>query len=430
MHHLLLLDVPGTAKTPDGSSDWIFWLILVLAAVGAFLVVRWSKRRGERQAALQKPRSERIRAIGEVDEDEEEAAPTPSPAPAPRPVPVPRPAPAPAPEPEPEPEPEPVLSAEELRKAKIKEPFLVTDTGIREGLEKTRSQGFVSRLAGIFKKDLDENLEQQLEEVLLTSDIGIRTAQKLLARVRENLGRQDLRQSDKVWTFLRREVQDIFEQVPESAEPKVPGPLVISVVGVNGTGKTTTIGKLAHRYVSQGKKVLVVAADTYRAAAGDQLNVWADRVHASFFQGPEGRDPSSVAFDGIKQGVADQMDVILVDTAGRLHTNKNLVEELKKMTRVCGKALEGAPHQTLLVLDATIGQNAIAQAQTFTEGVGVTGIVLTKLDGTAKGGVIIGIADMLRLPVQYVGIGEKLEDLKPFHASEFIEALFGEATSL
>lgn len=390
----------------QSGNDWIFWVILAVVAVGAIAFVLWSKRRGEAKAAL--PRAERLRPLTEAPDEDEEEEPLPPPPP-----------PAKAPAAVPEPQPEPVA------KAKVLEPFLVKDVAVREGLEKTRSQGFVSRLAGIFRKELDENLEQHLEEVLLTSDIGVRTAQKLLANAKSTLNRQELRTPDKVFTFLKEQVQQIFDEVPPHQVTNAPSPLVISVVGVNGTGKTTTIGKLAHRYVKEGKKVLLVAADTYRAAAGEQLGVWAQRVSAGFFQGPDGRDPSSVAFDGIKQGIADGYDVILVDTAGRLHTNKNLVEELKKMTRVCAKAMDGAPHQTLLVLDATIGQNAIAQAQTFTEGVGVTGIVLTKLDGTAKGGVIIGISDMLKLPVQYVGVGEKMDDLRPFHPTDFTEALFG-----
>jgi len=389
----------------SGSGDWVFLLVLALAVVAGILLIRWSKKRGERVAARM-ARREEVRPVTEKEEEPEEEPVRPirslepvPPAEVPKPV-------------------EP--------KAKVLEPFLVkVDEDIKGGLEKTRSQGFVSRLAGIFKKELDEDFEARLEEVLLTSDIGVKTAQKLLAKVRETLSKSELREFEKVWRLLREEVEAILASVGEREVVERKGALVISVVGVNGTGKTTTIGKLAHRYIKSGKKVMVVAADTFRAAAGEQLGVWAERVGALFFMGPDGRDPSSVAFDGIKKGVEDGADVILVDTAGRLHTNKNLVEELKKMTRVCGKALDGAPHETLLVLDATIGQNAIAQAQTFMDGVGVTGIVLTKLDGTAKGGVVIGISDMLGLPVQYVGIGEKMDDLRPFDGKQFVEALFG-----
>ena len=317
----------------------------------------------------------------------------------------------------PEPEPE-----------EAKKPIELLPVGktIHDGLEKTRKQGFVSRLAGLFRKELDDDLEQQLEEVLLTSDIGVKTASKLLGALKGELSRSELKDADAVWTFMRDEVKNLLGREDDFVAPEMDRkPWVIAVIGVNGTGKTTTIGKLAARFGSQGKKVLMVAADTYRAAAVDQLEIWSQRAGAAFHRGKENQDPASVAFDGIKQGVEDGVDIVLVDTAGRLHTQKNLVEELKKIIRVCDKAWEGAPQETLLVLDATTGQNAIQQANIFAGAVDVHGIVLTKLDGTAKGGVIIGICDQMKIPVRYVGVGEKVEDLQPFSAEGFLDGLFG-----
>ncbi len=244
--------------------------------------------------------------------------------------------------------------------------------------------------------------------------------------MREALGRDDLRKQELVWSFLKEEITGILTgPSPEIRKPAPGTPEVILVVGVNGVGKTTTIGKLGLR-LGQGRKVRFVAGDTFRAAAVEQLQIWADRVGASLHRGEEGADPASVVFDGIKAGVEAGDDLILVDTAGRLHTKVNLVEELKKIHRVAGKALDGAPHQTLLVLDATNGQNALQQADTFGREVGVSGIALTKLDGTAKGGVIIGICDTFEIPVTWVGIGERPEDLRQFDPNEFTSLLFGE----
>ena len=310
------------------------------------------------------------------------------------------------------------------------EPVELLPTGrtIQQGLEKTRNQGFVSRLAGLFRKEIDEELEGRMEEVLLTSDIGVKTAQKLLTSIKDVLTRTDLKDPDKVWSFMREEVKLLLSSSEGSDEEVFSDkPHVIAVVGVNGTGKTTTIGKLAALYGRGGKKVMLVAADTFRAAAVEQLGIWAERAGALFHRGQENQDPASVAFDGIKKGLEEEADIIMIDTAGRLHTQKNLVGELKKIVKVCGKAYEGAPHETILVLDATTGQNAIQQANIFRGEVGVQGIVLTKLDGTAKGGVIIGICDMLQIPVRYVGVGEKVEDLQPFNVDAFIDGLFGDS---
>jgi fused signal recognition particle receptor len=300
---------------------------------------------------------------------------------------------------------------------------------IQQGLEKTRKQGFVARLTGLFRKELDVDIEQQLEEVLLTSDIGVKTAQKLLAAIKEKLDRNELKEAAAVWELLRSEVKSLLHSTEGSAGLTLTDqkPWIIAVVGVNGTGKTTTIGKLAAKYRKAGKQVLMVAADTFRAAAVEQLAVWAERSGAEFHRGEDGQDPASVAFDGIKRGQEAGVDVILIDTAGRLHTQKNLVEELKKIIRVCGKASDGAPHETLLVLDSTTGQNAIQQATIFGGAVGLQGIVLTKLDGTAKGGVVIGICDQMQIPVKFIGVGEQVEDLLPFDGDAFLDGLFGEA---
>lgn len=328
--------------------------------------------------------------------------------------------------PEAEAEPEAPTETVEARPKPAPEALLPIGRTIQQGLEKTRTQGFVSRLAGIFKKEMDEELEGRLEEVLLTSDIGMKTAQKLLTSITDVLSKGELKDPQRVWSFLREEVKlllsssDVNEE--QSFEHK---PQIIIVVGVNGTGKTTTIGKLAARYERRGMKVMLVAADTFRAAAVEQLGIWAERAGALFHRGKDNQDPASVAFDGIKKGLEEEADVIMIDTAGRLHTQKNLIGELKKIVKVCGKAHAGAPHETILVLDATTGQNAIQQANIFRGEVGVQGIILTKLDGTAKGGVIIGICDMLQIPVRYVGVGEKVEDLQPFKADAFIDGLFG-----
>jgi fused signal recognition particle receptor len=295
------------------------------------------------------------------------------------------------------------------------------------GLERTRS-GWVKRLGQLFagKKELDPALLDEIEKVLLTADIGVRTSQKLLAEIRESLDKKAIKDPAAVWGFLRRRSVEILTMDAPAVDFSVAQPFVLLVIGVNGSGKTTTIGKLASKLQSQGKTVLLAAGDTFRAAATEQLEVWGAKVGAHVVRGKDGGDPSSVVFDGVKRARAEGIDVVIADTAGRLHTKTNLMEELQKVRRVTGKAMEGAPHETWLVIDATSGQNAIAQAQVFTQTMSVTGIVLTKLDGTAKGGVILGIADQLRIPVRYIGVGERVEDLREFEAEDFVEALFGE----
>ena len=293
------------------------------------------------------------------------------------------------------------------------------------GLARTRS-GFVARLGEIFKgrKELDPSVVGDIEKVLLTADIGVRTSQNLLEEIRSSLSRRELGDPDAVWAFLRRRSSEMLTLPAPPVDFNAARPFVLLVIGVNGSGKTTTIGKLAAKLAADGKKVLLAAGDTFRAAAVEQLDVWAGRAGATLVRGKEGVDPSSVIFDGVKRGVTEGFDVVIADTAGRLHTKVDLMQELQKVRRVVAKACPGAPHETWLVIDSTSGQNAIAQAQIFTEAMSVSGIVLTKLDGTAKGGVILGIADQLKLPVRYIGIGEKVDDLRAFDPDDFVDALF------
>jgi fused signal recognition particle receptor len=298
-------------------------------------------------------------------------------------------------------------------------------TALAPGLARTRA-GWVSRLGHLFagKREIDPALVEEIEKVLLTADIGVRTSQKLLEEIRVSLGKRELADPKAVWNYLRKRCAEILQVQAPEVEFSRAKPFVLLAIGVNGSGKTTTIGKLASKIKSDGKSVLLAAGDTFRAAAAEQLEVWGSRVGAPVVRGKEGSDPSSVIFEGIKRAQSDGIDVVIADTAGRLHTKTNLMDELQKVRRVIGKALEGAPHETWLVIDSTSGQNAIAQAQIFTQAMSVTGIVLTKLDGTAKGGVILGITDQLGIPVRYIGVGERVEDLRAFDAEEFVEALF------
>jgi fused signal recognition particle receptor len=293
------------------------------------------------------------------------------------------------------------------------------------GLAKTRA-GWVSRLGQVFsgRKQIDPSLVDEMEKVLLTADIGVRTSSKLLEDVRRSMGKKELTDTDAIWAFLRRRCREILSFDAPPVRWDRARPFVLLIIGVNGSGKTTTIGKLAAQLRASGKNVLLAAGDTFRAAATEQLEVWGGRVGVEVVRGKDGADPSSVIFDAIRRGKAQGADVVIGDTAGRLHTKTDLMQELEKVRRVVGKAEEGAPHETWLVIDATSGQNAIAQAQIFTQAMAVTGIVLTKLDGTAKGGVILGIVDQLGIPVRYIGVGERVEDLRAFDADEFVEALF------
>ncbi len=298
---------------------------------------------------------------------------------------------------------------------------------LKKGLSKTH-QGFVEKVDQLFlgKKTIDQDVLDELETVLFQADLGVKTASDLIEGVRQGLKRGELKEPEKVKEFIKQEILRILKTGEKSLsiDFSKTKPFVFMVVGVNGGGKTTTIGKIAHHYSSQKKKVLVGAADTFRAAAVEQLEIWANRVGADLIKQSKGSDPSAVAFDSVHAAKARDVDLVFIDTAGRLHTKVNLMEELKKVKRIIGRECPGAPHEVLLVLDATTGQNAISQAKLFNEAVGVTGIAITKLDGTAKGGIIVGITEELQIPIRYVGVGEGVDDLKEFNASEFVQALF------
>jgi fused signal recognition particle receptor len=298
---------------------------------------------------------------------------------------------------------------------------------LKAGLAKTRDS-LVSRMDTLFlgKKVIDPELLDELEEILITSDLGVSTTLELLEDARARLRRQELTDPQALKQTLKEKILLSLEKMNRAAELVMPaeGPFVIMVVGVNGVGKTTTIGKIAYKFVQSGQSVLLVAADTFRAAAIDQLKIWGERTKVEVVAQKPGADPSSVAYDALDYARPRNFDVVIIDTAGRLHTKVNLMEELKKIKRVIGKKLDGAPHEVMLVLDATTGQNAISQAKLFNEVVGVTGLALTKLDGTAKGGVVINISHELQIPIRFIGIGEKMEDLRDFEPAEFVEALF------
>jgi fused signal recognition particle receptor len=303
---------------------------------------------------------------------------------------------------------------------------------LAEGLQKTRG-GFMARIAQLVgaSASLDEKFLGELEEILFTADIGVRTADRLMAHVREKLKNRELADPQKVKAALRTEIERVLTLDGAFTSGGLPSaattPQVVMIVGVNGSGKTTTLGKLAFKERANGKSVLLGAGDTFRAAAAEQLDVWAGRAEVDIVKGPPDSDPASVCFDAVKRAVDEGRDLCLLDTAGRLHTKVGLMDELKKVRRVIDKAMPGAPHETWLVVDGTTGQNGLEQAKQFHEALGLTGIVLTKLDGTAKGGIVIGICDQLKVPVRYVGVGEKIGDLRPFDPREFVAALFEEA---
>ena len=294
---------------------------------------------------------------------------------------------------------------------------------IKKGLEKTR-KSFVANVEHIIigYAQIDDDFLDDLEGTLLTSDLGPKTTGYLMKEVRRGVTEGIINDTRDVLPFMEDRITEILSAQEETLD--LHHPEVILVVGVNGVGKTTTIAKLAHYYADQGKKVIIAAADTFRAAAADQLSVWGQRINVPVIKHKEGADPAAVVYDAMEAAKARNADFVIVDTAGRLHTKVNLMEELKKIGRVANNHVEGAPHQTLLVLDGTTGQNAVSQAKLFGEAVPVNGIVVTKLDGTAKGGVVISIKEELGVPVRWIGIGEGMDDLRPFHAKEFAAALF------
>ena len=298
---------------------------------------------------------------------------------------------------------------------------------LQERLSKTRNS-FVHRVDELFlgRKEIDAKLLDDLEEILITADLGVNTVIDLLDEIRSGVSRKDLKDPLALKSALKERILTFFAGYDDAAAVKMPAPnpFVIMVVGVNGVGKTTTVGKIANKFVRAGSKVLLVAADTFRAAAIEQLKIWGDRVGVEVVAKQQGADPSSVAYDAMDYAATRDYDVIIIDTAGRLHTKVNLMEELKKIKRVIGNKLQGAPHEILLVLDATTGQNSISQARLFNEAIGITGMALTKLDGTAKGGIVVNICHDFQIPIRFIGIGEKMDDLRDFDPLEFIEALF------
>ncbi len=300
-----------------------------------------------------------------------------------------------------------------------------------KGLEKTK-QSFFSKIARtvVGKSKVDDEVLDDLEEVLITSDVGVETTLKIIEKIEERVARDKVLGVDELNTILKEEITSLLEEnnsvdqvnfeIPKHAD----GPHVIMVVGVNGVGKTTTIGKLAHQYKSAGKKVVLGASDTFRAAAVDQLIIWADRVGVPIVQQGMGADPASVAFDTLQSAKSQNADVVIIDTAGRLHNKVNLMNELTKIKRVMDKVIPNSPHEVMLVLDGSTGQNAYEQAKQFSAATDITCLAITKLDGTAKGGVVIGISDQMKIPVKYIGVGEGMEDLQPFIRAEFVDSLF------
>lgn len=299
-----------------------------------------------------------------------------------------------------------------------------------KGLEKTKESVFLKLSRAVAgKSKVDEEVLDNLEEVLVSSDVGVTTTLNIIKKIEERVARDKYLNTSELNTILKEEIADLLgknqtDSVPDFSLPLNIKPYVIMVVGVNGAGKTTTIAKLAHQYKAAGKNVLIGAADTFRAAAIDQLQIWADRVGVPVVKQQMGSDPASVAFDTLRSAVATDIDVVIIDTAGRLHNKINLMTELSKIKRVMDKVVTDAPHEVLLVLDGSTGQNAFEQAKQFTAATDVTALAITKLDGTAKGGVVIGISDQFKIPVKYIGVGEKLEDLLVFNRFDFVDSLF------
>ncbi len=302
-------------------------------------------------------------------------------------------------------------------------------TRLREGLSRTR-EGVFGAVARILTGGgaIDDQLFDQMEESLIAADVGAGTASEIIAALRERVKKGEVQESSGLLPVLQQEIAGRLASAgpPASAPFTLPEdrPYVIMVVGINGVGKTTTIGKLAHRYIGQGYRVMIAAADTFRAAANEQLEIWAHRAGAEIIQQKQGSDPAAVAFDAVTAAKARNFDLVIVDTAGRLHTRTNLMEELRKIHRVVGRHSPSAPHEVLLVIDASTGQNGIQQARQFGAAAGVSGLVLTKLDGTAKGGIVLAISRELGIPVRFIGVGERMDDLQPFDPQQFAAALF------
>ena len=296
---------------------------------------------------------------------------------------------------------------------------------LKQGIQKTRA-GLVGKVEDVLlgRKEIDADLLEELEYTLITADVGVRTATDILENIRQRVDRHLVNDPGELRQLISEHLLTVLEASTRPVEFAAQPPTVVLMVGVNGSGKTTTTGKLAARFKEEGRDVLLCAADTFRAAAIEQLEVWAQRTTTEIIRQAQGADPSAVVFDALKAAVARKSDVLLVDTAGRLHTKANLMTELEKMRRTAARVVPGAPHEVWLVLDATTGQNGLEQARKFTESAGVTGLVLTKLDGTAKGGIVVAITRELNLPIRYIGVGEQADDLLPFEPEKFIASLF------
>ncbi len=296
---------------------------------------------------------------------------------------------------------------------------------LKQRLSKTR-QALTSRIDGLFlgKKQIDEEVLEELEEILIMADLGVKATQELIQTITKKVSHKEINNVEELKKVLKEEIFKMISINRPDFDIERQRPFVVMMVGVNGVGKTTTIAKLAKYYYDQGKKVLLVAADTFRAAAIEQLQAWAQRVGVDIYSQQSGADPAAVAFDGVQLAKNKGYDIVFIDTAGRLHTKINLMEELKKIKRVIQKIVPAAPHEIFLVLDATTGQNATSQTKLFNEALGITGIIMTKLDGTAKGGILVSVAHEFRIPIHFIGIGEKMDDLKPFDPEAFVEALF------
>ena len=303
---------------------------------------------------------------------------------------------------------------------------------LKQKLTKTR-EGIVGKIQSlvIARKKIDVDLLDEIEEILISSDVSVNVTLQIIEKLQQTIQQQGYTKAEEVLQVLKQSMTEFIDGATPGDQTwqqnffnPTEKPFVVLVAGVNGTGKTTTIGKLAHRYVRQGKKVLLAAADTFRAAACEQLAIWAERANVDIIRNQPGADPAAVTYDSLAAAIARQVDVLIVDTAGRLHTKINLMQEISKIRRVLAKQMPSAPHEVLLVLDATTGQNGLSQARQFTEAIGVTGLILTKLDGTAKGGVVFSIRDELQLPVRFIGLGESIDDLEDFDGRQFVEALF------
>ncbi|MCC7212252.1 MAG: signal recognition particle-docking protein FtsY [Candidatus Brocadia sp.] len=307
----------------------------------------------------------------------------------------------------------------------IREEIPVTTEKLKRGLEKTRTR-FWSRLKGLFsfRKKIDESVLEELEDILIGADIGAKSVQKLVDELREAWKAKTITETSQIHDFIKDKLKESLRSLQTGINYSSALPTVIMVVGVNGVGKTTAIAKLANTFIRDGKKVMVAASDTFRAAAVEQLDIWSKRIGADIVKHQTGSDPAAVAYDALEASIARGIDVVIIDTAGRLHTHENLMNELGKMKRVISKRIPGAPHEVLMVLDATTGQNALSQAKTFKQAVDVTGIFLAKLDGTAKGGFVLGMRNEINIPVKYVGLGEKADDIEKFDPDTFVNALF------